>query len=207
MLTAGKTSIGRGKAFGNDRIAVWGGRFEMRWDDFRRSDNVEDDRDGGGGGFRRRRLSFSGRWRRPRHRYRGGARPDRLGDRHRSEHSHRWRRNGQRAARNISSRISSRRGAPARRRTRRAISLPLCSAIPKMSGPRFSRPAASTYRAPRLRLYRGASRAAAASRRRRWGRSIVRPTSASISTRRSSATCTCGSTVAAARRANSPRPM
>ena len=23
----------------------------MRWDDFRRSDNVEDDRDGGGGGF------------------------------------------------------------------------------------------------------------------------------------------------------------
>ena len=66
----------------------------MRWDDFRRSDNVEDDRGDSGG--RRRRLRHSDGRRRARHRDRHRARPDRLGARHRSEHLDRRRRDRQR---------------------------------------------------------------------------------------------------------------
>ena len=62
----------------------------MRWDDFRRSDNIEDDRDAGyGGGYGGGGFGIPGGGARHRHRHR--ARPDRLGDRHRSEHSDRRR--------------------------------------------------------------------------------------------------------------------
>ena len=160
----------------------------MRWDDFRRSDNVEDDRDGGGGfgggGFgipvgggglgigTMVVLGLIG--------WALGIDPSMLiggaelvnGGTHYQQP------------------IAAERAAHRRAdRPDRAISSPPCSAIPRTPGPRFSG-SGQQYRAPRLRLYRrSASRAAAASRRRRWGRSTARTTSASISIPLSSATC------------------
>ena len=88
--------------FGDDCDKASGRRTRMRWDDFRRSDNVEDDRDAAAA-CRRRRLRHSGRRRRPRHRHRRRARPDRLGARHRSEHPDRRRGNHQRRRRTTTS--------------------------------------------------------------------------------------------------------
>ena len=77
--------------FGDDRLKFQE-KFVMRWDDFRRSDNVEDDR--GSRWFWRRRWWnwYPGRRRRPRDRNRCRSRPDRLGAWHRSEHPDRRRR-------------------------------------------------------------------------------------------------------------------
>ena len=89
----------------------------MRWDDFRRSDNVEDDRDGGGGLAAAAAVSDSRGRRRPRHRHRRRARPDRLGARHRSEHADRRRGNRRPAVAAATSSLSAaehaaRTGAP-----------------------------------------------------------------------------------------------
>ena len=65
----------------------------MRYDDFRRSDDIDDRRDdSGGGGWRRRVWPADGR-RRARHRHHHRARPGRLCLRHRSAHPDRRRRN------------------------------------------------------------------------------------------------------------------
>ncbi len=66
----------------------------------------------------------------------------------------------------------------------------------------------STYRPPRLVMFPASpTRPAAASRRPRWGRSTARATRRSISTPRSSARSSRASAAAAARPASSPRPM
>ena len=126
----------------------------MRWDDFRRSDNVEDDRDGGGG-FRRRRIRYPGG--------RGGLGigtivvlgligwalgidPSVLigGAEILSGGGSQYQQP-----------IRSRRRAPARRPTRPASSLPRCSAIPRTSGREIFRASGRQYRPAPLRLYRG----------------------------------------------------
>ena len=127
----------------------------MRWDDFRRSDNVEDDREGGGGlvaaasaspaaaagsaSARSIVLGLIG--------WATGIDPSILIG-------------GAEMLRGGGSSISaakpaSRRARPARRRIRPANSSPPCSAIPKTSGAKFSSAMGKQYRAPRLRLFRG----------------------------------------------------
>ena len=100
------------------------------------------------------------------------------------------------------------RAAPARRPTRRAISSPPCSATPKTPGPKFSSSSGQQYRAPRLRLFSGADagrlRLCAGGdgavllpeRPAHLSRHLVLPRHAARA-----------SAAAAARPANSPRPM
>ena len=79
-----------------------------------------------------------------------------------------------------------------------------CSTRPSRCGARSSSRPGAQYRADDAgRLHRGTTSRAAARRRRRWGRSTARPTSASTSTRPSSTSLA----AASARRATSPRPM
>ena len=155
----------------------------MRWDDFRRSDNIEDDRGSGGGvgggGFG---IPFGGGglgigtvivlgligWA-------TGIDPSILIGGAEMVSAE---------ARNTSSHTGRPTGAPARRPTRPANSSPPCLGNTEDTwGEIFQRRAASNTARRGCGFIRLASRAAAASRRPRWGRFIARPTGASISTR------------------------
>ena len=127
----------------------------MRWDDFRRSDNIEDDREAVAAALARRRLRIPGRARRSRHRHRRCARSDRLGAWHRSQRSDRRRRNHQRRRRALPAAASAAAAQTARRAIRPASSSPPCSAIPRTSGTRSSSAAAGNTARRALRLYRG----------------------------------------------------
>ena len=159
----------------------------MRWDDFRRSDNVEDDRERRRL-RRRRRLRYPGRARRPRHRtvvvlgligWALGIDPSVLigGAEILSGGGSQY-----------SSLTGSRRrahGTPADHTGQFVAAVlgnteDVWSEIFRANGKQYRGRAAAPL--PRRR-----SRAAAALRKRRWDRSIVRATSASISTPRSSA--------------------
>ena len=102
-------------------------------------------------------AALAGRRRRTRHRHHRGARPGRLGARHRSAHADRRRRGPDRCR---ASRRSPRngRGAPARRRTTVGrLRQPRCSAAPRSVWKDIFSKDGQTYRAPVLVLYRGAT--------------------------------------------------
>ena len=155
--------------------------FAMRWDDFRRSDNVEDSRGDGGGFGGGGGMGLPDRRRRARYRNYHRARSDRLGARHRSKHPDRRRRDRERRRGTRSSRTSRSRGKrQASRQTRWAILSPPCSAIPKTPGRKFSSRAGSNTACRGCACTPARCRAVAASRKRRWDRSIARTIGASI---------------------------
>ena len=137
----------------------------MRLDDMPESGNVEDRRgDGGGfGGGGGGGLPIGER--RARHRRHGGARPGRLGARHRSvaadqRRQRRHRRSGRLRAARSAHRSRIPRAAPARRATRPASSSLACSAAPRWCGrtssPRKARPIARR----KLVMFSGQTRSA-----------------------------------------------
>ena len=138
----------------------------MRSDDFRRSDNVEDDRERSAS----RRRRHAGRRRRPRHRHGHRSRPDQLVPRHRSERADQRRANPQRRRRRPRSRpVRRRRSRPGTPTDATGKFVAPCSATPRTAGRRSSPPAAR----PIIRRSCGCSpapsRRAAASRRSAMG--------------------------------------
>ena len=127
-----------------------------------------------------RRFGFpTGGARRARHRHHHGARPRRLGARHRSAHLDRRRRDGHAAVGRAQQRAEPAPPArPARRATRWASSSRASSASTEDSGSEiFERPASATGRRRSCCSAARRARTPAAWRSPRWGRSIVRPTS------------------------------
>ncbi len=130
----------------------------MRTDDFRPSDNVEDDR--AGERFARR---LAGRRRRPRHRHHHHHRPDQLVLRHRSERAVQRRANShRRRTRTQQQPVRRRRSPPARRPTPTGDFVALVLGDTEDRWTEIFAASGRTYHPPKLRLFSGSEPAAAA---------------------------------------------
>ena len=157
----------------------------MRTDDFRPSDNVEDDREA-----QRIARRHAGRRRRPRYRHGHHYRADQLVLRHRSERAAQRRANSHRRRLATQQTVRLRRSRPGRRTTPTGSFVALVLGDTEDRWTEIFAASGRTYHPPKLRLFSGSEPTRLRLRAvGRWGRSIARAISASISTPRSSTTC------------------